>query len=298
MATFYGEKESNILKTWIYLTLMSLFVVAVGWGISYYTGSYIFLWVGLIVSIFSSFYSYFYSDKLVLRMSKAKKAKREDYAEYYRIVENLTISEGMLMPELFILKESQPNAFATGRNPENSVIAVTEGLLRVMDRSELEAVLAHELSHIKNRDVLLSTVVVVLAATVALMSRIFLRSTMFGRRGRGKGGLITLIFALVVALLAPLIATVIKLAVSRKREYLADSSAALMTRHPQALADALEKIKSYPKSMKAASDATAHLYIMNPFREDDDEGQKWIHKLFATHPPLEERIQKLKEVDI
>ena len=298
MATFYGEKESNILKTWIYLTLMSLFVVAVGWGISYYTGSYVFLWIGLGVSIFGSFYSYFYSDKLVLKMSNAQQIEKADYPEYYRIVENLTISEGMPMPKLFIIKENQPNAFATGRNPENSVIAVTEGLLQVMDRSELEAVLAHELSHIKNRDILLQTVVVVLAATVAFTSRIFLRSTMFGRRGRNKGGAVTLIVALLAAILAPLVATVIKLAVSRKREYLADSSAALMTRHPQALANALEKIKNYPKTMEVASDATAHLYIMNPFRDNDDKGQKWIHKLFATHPPLEERIQKLKEVDV
>ena len=298
MSTFYSEKESNILKTWAYLTLMSLFVVAVGWGVSYYTGNYFFLWFGLIISIVSSFYSYFYSDKLVLRMSSAQEIEKADYPEYYRAVENLTIAEGMPMPKLYILKESQPNAFATGRNPDNSVIAVTEGLLRVMDRSELEAVLAHELSHIKNRDILLQTVVVVLAATVAFLSRIFVRSTMFGRRSNNKGGAITLVVALLAAILAPLVATVIKLAVSRKREYLADSSAALMTRHPQALADALEKIKNYPKTMEVASDATAHLYIMNPFREEDDKGQKWIHKLFATHPPLEERIQKLKEVDV
>ena len=298
MATFYGEKESNILKTWIYLTLMSLFVVAVGWVISQYTGSYVFLWIGLAVSIFGSFYSYFYSDKLVLRMSNAKEAKKSDYPEYHRLVENLAMSEGMPMPKLYILNESQPNAFATGRNPDNGVVAVTEGLLRIMDRSELEAVLAHELSHIKNRDILLQTVVVVLAATVAFMSRIFVRSAMFGRRSRNKGGAITLIAALLAAILAPLVATILKLAVSRRREYLADSSAALMTRHPQALADALEKIKNYPKSMQAASDATAHLYIMNPFRDDDDKGQKWIHKLFATHPPLEDRINRLKEVDV
>ncbi len=298
MATFYGEKESNILKTWIYLTLMSLFIVAVGWAISQYTGSYMFLWIGLVISIFGSFYSYFYSDKLVLRMSNAEVAKKSEYPEYYRLVENLAMSEGMPMPELYILKEDQPNAFATGRNPDNSVIAATQGLLDIMDRLELEAVLAHELSHIKNRDILLQTVVVVLAATVAFTSRIFLRSAMFGRRSRNKGGIITLVFALLVAILAPLVATILKLAVSRKREHLADSSAALMTRHPQALADALEKIKNYPKSMKTANDATAHLYIMNPFRNDTDKKQKWIHKLFSTHPPLEERIGKLKEIDI
>jgi len=296
MSTFYNEKRSNIIKTWAYLTLMSLFVVGVGWVISYNTGSYIFLWFALLLSIFSSFYSYFYSDKLVLKMSKARKVKKEEAPEFYRIVENLTISQGMPMPQLFILEESQPNAFATGRNPENSVIAVTRGLLEMMDKTELEAVLAHELSHIKNRDVLLSTVVVVLAATVAFLSRIFLRSTFLGGRDRKKGGALMLIIALLVAILSPIVATVIQLAISRKREYLADSSAALMTRHPQALSEALQKIKNYPQGMEAASDATAHLYIMNPFRED--EGQKWIHKLFSTHPPLEERIAKISEIDV
>ncbi len=296
MATFYSEKESNILKTWAYLTLMSLFIVLIGWLLSYYMGSYFFLWFALTLSIFSSFFSYFYSDKLVLKMSKAKEIKKEEAPEFYRIVENLTISEGMPMPKLFIIEENQPNAFATGRNPQNSVIAVTRGLLEMMDRAELEAVLAHELSHIKNRDVLLSTVVVVLATTISFLSRIFLRSSFLGGRNRDNGGIITLIFALIVAILAPLIAIIIQLAISRKREYLADSSAALMTRHPKALGEALTKIKEYPQGMKTASDATAHLYIINPFRED--EGQKWIHKLFSTHPPLEERIAKINEIDV
>lgn len=296
MATFYSEKEANVIKTWIYLTLLSLFVAGVGWVISYYTGSYFFLWFALLLSIFTSFFSYFYSDKMVLKMSKARPVEKEEAPEFYRLVENLTISEGLPMPKLFIIDESQPNAFATGRNPENSVIAVTRGLLEMMDRTELEAVLAHELSHIKNRDILLSTAVVVLAATVAFLSRIFLRSAFLGGRNRKGGGVVTLIIALVVAILAPLVATVVKLAISRKREYLADSSAALMTRHPKALAEALQRIKDYPKTMQAASDATAHLYIMNPFRED--EGQKWIHKLFSTHPPLEERIEKIEQIDV
>ncbi len=295
MATFYSEKESNILKTWLYLTLMSLFVVGVGWGVSYYTGDFVFLWIALIFSVFSSFFSYFYSDKLVLRISNAKEIKKENAPEFYRVVENLTIAEGLPMPNLFIIEESQPNAFATGRNPKNSVVAVTRGLLEMMDRSELEAVVAHELSHIKNRDILLSTAVVVLALTVSFLSRIFLRSAIFGRRGGKKGGIITLVVALIVAILAPLIATIMKLALSRRREYLADSSAAIMTRHPQALASALQKIGEYPRSLSTASDATAHLYIMNPFR--GKEKKRWMHKLFSTHPPLEERIEKIKSID-
>ncbi len=200
------------------------------------------------------------------------------------------------MPNLFIVEDSQPNAFATGRNPKNGVIAVTRGLLEMMDRAELEAVLAHELSHIKNRDILLSTVVVVLATAIAFLSRIFFRSAFLGRRGRNKGSALTLVIALIVAILAPLVATVIKLAVSRKREHLADASAAIMTRHPQALSAALQKIKNYPQSMQNASDATAHLYIVNPFR--GEEGKRWIHRLFSTHPPLEDRISKLKEIDV
>jgi len=296
MATFYQEKERNVLKTWLYLTLMSLFVVFVGWLFSLYFGDYFFLYFALGLSIFFSFFSYFNSHKLVLRMSNAKQIKKEDAPEYYRIVENLTISEGMPMPNLFIVEDSQPNAFATGRNPKNGVIAVTRGLLEMMDRAELEAVLAHELSHIKNRDILLSTVVVVLATAIAFLSRIFFRSAFLGRRGRNKGSALTLVIALIVAILAPLVATVIKLAVSRKREHLADASAAIMTRHPQALSAALQKIKNYPQSMQNASDATAHLYIVNPFR--GEEGKRWIHRLFSTHPPLEDRISKLKEIDV
>ncbi len=296
MATFYGEKESNILKTWLYLTLMSLFVAGVGWAVSQWTGDYIFLWIAIIISLFSSFYSYFFSDKLVLRMSNANRIEKSDAPELYRIVENLTAAEGMPMPKIFIIEDGQPNAFATGRNPKNGVVAVTRGLLEMMEKSELEAVVAHELSHIKNRDILLQTVVVVLASVVAFLSRIFLRSTMLGGRRRREGSIITLVFALVVAILAPLVAAVIKLAISRKREYLADSSAVLMTRHPEGLARALQKIKDYPRTLSSANDATAHLYIMNPFRKDD--GQKWIHKLFATHPPLEDRISKLRAVDV
>ena len=296
MATFYGEKESNILKTWVYLTLMSLFVAGVGWLISWWTGDYLFLWVALIISIFSSFFSYFHSDKLVLKMSHAKQIEKNDAPELYRIVENLTIAEGMPMPKIFIIEDGQPNAFATGRNPKKGVVAVTRGLLDIMERAELEAVVAHELSHIKNRDVLLQSAVVVLASVVALLSRIFLRSAMFGGGRKKQGSIITLIFAVIIAILAPLVAAVIKLAISRKREYLADSSAVLMTRHPEGLAKALQKIKDYPRTLSSASDATAHLYIMNPFRKDD--GQKWIHKLFATHPPLEDRITKLRAVDV
>ncbi len=298
MATFYGEKESNILKTWLYLTIMSLFVVGVGWLISHQTGSYLFLWFAFLLSFFSSFYSYFYSDRLVLRMSKAGEVKKEDAPELFRIVENLSMAEGMPMPKIYILEESQPNAFATGRNPKNGVVAVTRGLMEMMSRAELEAVIAHELSHIKNRDVLLSTVLVVLASAVALLSRIFLRSAFLGggNRREGGGGAITLVIALVVAILAPLVAMIMKLAVSRKREYLADSSAVLMTRHPQALADALQKIKDYPHGISVANDATAHLYIINPFRGQD--AKKWIHKLFSTHPPLNDRIEKIKSVDV
>ncbi len=296
MATFYSEVESNILKTWVYLILMSLFVVGMGYLFSVYFGDYLFFWIAIFLSIVFSFSSYFYSDKIILRMSSAKEIKKEDAPELYRVVENLSISQGLPMPKIVVIEDLHPNAFATGRNPQNSVIGVTRGLLDMMEKSELEAVVAHELSHIKNRDILLSTVVVVLAMAVTFLSRIFTRSAMFGGGGRREGGgLVIILIAILVAILTPIISTIIRLAISRKREHLADASAVLMTRHPDSLARALIKIKEYPYSMKSANDATAHLYVVNPFRGKD--GQSWFHKLFSTHPPLEERIKRIKNID-
>lgn len=299
MGTFYGESEKNILKTWLYLAVFAMLLTGIGWAISYLTGNLWILYFAIFLSVFSSFYSYWKSDKLVLKMNSAEKAPEKEYPELHDTVENLAISVGLPKPELYIIKEDQPNAFATGRNPENSVIAVTEGLLERLEKDEIEGVIAHEMSHIQNRDVLVSTVAVVIAGVIAITSRIFLRATIFGGGGndsRDGDAAIQLIIALVIAIIAPLFAMMLRMAVSRKREYLADSSAVLMTRYPEGLASALEKISSHPSELESANEATANLYISNPLRGDDKKG--FMKKLFMTHPPVEDRIEKIRGIDV
>ncbi|MFW6026213.1 MAG: M48 family metallopeptidase, partial [Candidatus Woesearchaeota archaeon] len=264
MATFYNEARKNSMKTWFLLSFFSLLLIATGWGLSFAFGDITILYIAVIFAVISSFISYWKSDKIVLAMSNAKEAPEKDYPDIHNIVENLAISEGLPKPKIYIINEDQPNAFATGRNPEHGVIAVTKGLLDRLDKSETEAVIAHELAHIKNRDVLVSTIAVVFAGAISIASRIFLRSLIFGRGRRsnnsnGNGNALMLIIGIIVAILAPIFAVMIRLAISRKREYLADSSAILNTRYPDGLASALEKISSHPKELKAANDATANL---------------------------------------
>ncbi len=231
-------------------------------------------------------------------MSKAKEVKHEENPELYHIVENLCITAGLPLPRIYIIEEMSPNAFATGRNPEHAVIAVTRGLLEKLDRSELEGVIAHELSHIGNRDILLQTVVVVLVGMVALLSDLFVRWSIFGggkrssREGGGQLAGIMVLVGFVLAILSPFIATLIHMAISRKREFLADADGALLTRYPDGLASALEKISRDTTPLKAANKATAHLYIANPFKK------KKIRKIFSTHPPIEERVSALRGMDI
>jgi heat shock protein HtpX len=299
--TLYTHRESNIRKTWLYLTGFFLFVIFIGWVISYVMGNQMILWFSVVLAILMNFFSYWYSDKIVLAISRAKEIKKEDAPELYRIVENLSITAGLPVPKVYIIEEAQPNAFATGRNPKHSVVAVTRGLLERLDRTELEGVLAHELSHIGNRDVLLSTLVVVLAGVVVILVDFFFRIAFWGRvrdrdREGGQARVVIMLIALVLSVLAPLFATLIRLAISRKREFLADASGALLTRYPEGLARALEKIAQAPEPLKVASDATAHLFIASPFRQK--EKTFWLHKLFMTHPPIEERIRALREMDI
>ena len=253
--------------------------------------------IAVVLAVLMNIFSYWYSDKIVLAISKAKKIEKKDNPELYLLVENLSITAGLPMPRIYIINEDQPNAFATGRNPQNGVIAVTRGLLEKLERVELEGVLAHELAHIGNRDILLSTIVVVLLGMIVIMTDFFFRISFWGGAGRNdkdSGGLriIMIVVALALAILAPLIAQLMKLAISRKREFLADSSGALLTRHPEGLARALEKISRDPNPLKVANDATSHLYISNPFRGKNKNS--WLHKLFLTHPPAEERIAKLR----
>lgn len=296
--TLYTHAESNIRKTWIYLSFFFIFIIAVGWLISYLAGSPSILWLAVIISVLMSFLSYWYSDKIVLALAKAKPIEKKDSPELYRVVENLCITAGLPLPKIYILNEQQPNAFATGRNPKHAVVAVTRGLLEKLERAELEGVIAHELSHIGNRDMLLQAMVVVLVGVVVIMTDFFFRISFRGgfrsRDNRGGGGAqsVMLIISFALAILAPVLAQLIKLAISRKREFLADASGALLTRYPDGLARALEKISADRSELKAANDATSHLYIANPFR--GGEGASWLHKMFMTHPPIEERIKALR----
>lgn len=297
MSSLYTQKDSNIRKTWLLITFFLVVVIAIGWLFSYAYGSPIILYLAVAFSLVMNVTSYWYSDKIVLAMTRAKEVKREDNPELHRIIENLAIAAGLPKPRIYIISEAQPNAFATGRNPKHAAIAVTTGLLERLDRSELQGVLAHELAHVGNRDILVSTVAVVLAGFIAVVSDIFLRSMFWGfggRRNRNSGQLggILIVLAVVAAILAPIAATIIRLSVSRKREFLADASGALMTRYPEGLARALEKISKDPHQMRAASSANAHLWIASPVR--GRSSKSWFVKLFMTHPPVDERIAVLR----
>ena len=298
--TLYSHRDSNIRKTWFLITVFLLLVMGLGWVFSYIFASQEILIFAIFVSIFMSFASYWWSDKLVLGMTHAKEVKQNDNPELYRVVENLAITAGLPMPRLYLIDDISPNAFATGRNPKHAVVAVTRGLLEKLDRTELEGVLAHELSHIGNRDMLVSTVVVVLAGVVIYATDFLFRSLLWGgnRRQGGNGGHPALLLVGFFALIfSSLFATLLRFAVSRKREYLADSSGALLTRYPEGLASALEKLEQDKTNMRYANNATAHLFIESPFG-GDKHGRKvnFLAKLFMTHPPLEDRIRKLREL--
>lgn len=297
MATLYTHQSANKYKTWVLMTTFFLVVIGLGWFFSWTYDSPGILVFAVAFSIIMNIFSYWYSDKIVLKISGAQEVSESSHPDLYDIVENLAITAGLPMPKLYVINEPAPNAFATGRNPEHAAVAVTTGLLQRLDRTELEGVIAHELAHIGNRDILISTVVVVLVGFVALISDMFLRAQLFGFGGnRNRGGWIALI-GLVLALLSPLIASLIRLAISRKREFLADASGALLTRYPEGLARALEKISSYKGEMKRANHATAHLYISNPFG-GREEKTGFLTRLFMTHPPVEERIAALRSKEM
>lgn len=290
MATLYTQQDSNIRKTWLLMTIFLIVVIGLGWAFSYFFGSPAILYFAVFFSIVMNLGSYWYSDKIALKMSGAVLADEKKFKNLYNIVENLSITAGLPKPKIYIINDSSPNAFATGRNAENSAIAVTTGLLDILDKSELEGVVAHELSHIGNRDILISTIVVVLVGFVALLSNMFLRWSFFGGRSNnseGNAGIIMFVIGLALAILVPIVATLIQLAISRKREFLADASGALLTRYPEGLASALKKISTNPNQLKRVSKATAHMFIANPFK-----GKK-VSKFFMTHPPVEERINAL-----
>lgn len=298
MATLYTQQDKNIRKTWLLMTGFLVFIIGVTWVFAQAYGNSGILYFGIIFAILMNFFSYWYSDKIVLAMSGAHQISENENRELYRIVENLSITAGLPMPKLYVINDLAPNAFATGRDPEHAVIAVTSGLLNQLEKSELEGVVAHEMSHIGNRDILISTIVVMLVGFISLISDWFWRVSFYGgRRSRNsKGGELIIIIALVLAIFAPIIGSMIHLAISRKREFLADASGALLTRYPDGLAGALEKISSYPASMARANHATAHLYIASPFK--GGEAVSFITRLFMTHPPIEERIKILRGMEI
>lgn len=292
----YKIREQNVLKTWFLMTGFLVLVVLIGWFFSIYYNSPEVLYAFFVFSLLMNFFSFWFSDRVVLKISGAKLAKKEEYYDLYTITENLCISTGITMPKIYVIQDPSPNAFATGRNEKHSAIAVTTGLLNILERNELEGVVAHELAHIKNRDILLQSVVVVLVGLIALASDAFLR---FGFHDRGdrdnKAGLIIFIVGIVLMILAPITAMFIQLAISRKREFMADATGALMTRYPEGLANALKKISNYPVALKKTNHATAHLYISDPFKK---KNKSFFYKLFMTHPPVEERVKALLGVEI
>ncbi len=295
MSTLYTHQGSNIQKTWLLMTAFLVFVVAIGYGVSWYIGSPAILYISVLFALFMNIGSYWFSDKIVLKMTGAHPVTREDAPDLWNVGENLSITAGLPMPKVYIVDDPAPNAFATGRDPEHAVVAVTRGLLNMLNRTELEGVVAHELSHIGNRDMLVMTVAVVLAGFVAILADILSRSLMYGGGDRQKSP-IFLILGIVGIILAPIAAQLIQLAISRKREYLADASGALLTRYPEGLASALEKISTYGGAMQRASHATAHLFIADPFGNEKQGLLSKIGGLFQTHPPAVERIRILREM--
>lgn len=299
--TAWDHVSGNIFKTWLIMFLFSLFavgviyVIAQGFGYGQ-TGGLGIVGFALIMAGIMNFASYFWSDKIVLGISGAKELKHDDNKEIYHLVENLCIAAGLPTPKIYIISDSAPNAFATGRDPKHAAICFTTGILSKLNKQELEGVTAHELSHVGNRDTLLMAVVSVLVGTIALVSDFFMRSLWF-RRGNDRSGnnTVFLVIAIVAAILAPIVAILIQLAVSRRREFLADASGVLLTRYPQGLASALQKISSDKEPLEAANRGTAHLYIANPLKGKD--AKSWLAGLFNTHPSMEARIKALREME-
>lgn len=295
MATLYTQQDANVRRTWALMTLFFVVIVAVGWAVSYLYDAPEFLVVAVLVSIGMNVMSYWYSDTIALSISRARPASREEFFDLYTVTENLSITAGLPMPRVYVIHDAAPNAFATGRDPEHAAVAVTTGLLERLNRTELEGVIAHELSHIGNRDILLSTVVVVLVGLLSLISDFFVRTSFWGGgdRDRGQAGGVIALIGVLLIVLSPIIASLIRLAISRKREFLADASGALLTRYPEGLASALLKISAYDGKLKSATHATAHLFIANPFGGESGK-TSFLTKLFMTHPPVEERVQALR----
>jgi len=293
MATLYDQVSSNNRKAFFLIFFFLIFVILIGWAFSYYFDSNLILYFAVGFSMLMSFISYYNSDKIILTMTHAQEIQKVHHPELYRVVENLAITSGMPIPKIYILEEMQPNAFATGRDEKHAVVAVTRGLLEKLDKRELEAVIAHEIAHIKGKDVLIGSIIVVLVGIITILSDIFLRSIFWGGNNNSDNkNPLLIILAIVGMILAPIAATIIKLAISRKQEFKADANSALLTRDPEALISALVKISSDKTPLHRVDNATAHLYISSPFKKETS----WVNKLFMTHPPIEDRVNALRQL--
>ena len=293
----YNQIAANKRKTWFLIILVSGLIIGLSAVYGYIRGVDVAstIVIGTVISTIYSLFSYYFSDKVALATSGAQAIKKQDAPELWNMVENLCIANGQPMPTIHIIQDDSPNAFATGRGPEHASIAFTTGLLRVLDKTELEGVTAHELSHVKNYDIRVMTLVVVLVGAVMLIADLMLRGMYFNDRNeRNSNAGILIIVGMVLAILSPLFAQLIQLAVSRSREYLADASGAMLTRYPDGLARALEKIAVAGRPMRTANHATAHLFIANPFGPRG--GRSLFGSLFSTHPPIQERIKRLREM--
>ena len=296
MASLYTEQGKNIRKTWLLMTVFLVLIIAIGYFIAWYLQNPGILYIAVTFSLLMNVIAYWFSERIALASTGAKEADERQYRELHRILENLSITAGLPKPRLYVIDDPAPNAFAAGRDPRHAVVAVTTGLFARLERSELEGVIAHELSHIGNRDILVMTVAVVLAGFIAIISDMFLRMSFFGGGNRENRNPVMMIAGIVAIIIAPIAAQLIQLAISRKREFLADASGALLTRYPDGLASALQKISSYPAPMQRANHATAHLFISNPFGAH--EAGRFIAKMFSTHPPVEERIAALTQMRV
>lgn len=295
MATLYTQQSNNILKTYALMGGFLVLVIAVCYGVSIYLDNPAILYIGAILAMLMSVGSYWFSDRVVLSMTRARQVTKAEAPDLYNIVENLSITAGLPMPRVFVVDDPSPNAFATGRDPEHAVVAATTGLLQILDRSELEGVMAHELAHVGNRDMLVMTIAVVLAGFIAIVADFFSRAIFWGggRDSRDRHP-VFLIVGIIGIILAPIAAKMIQMTISRKREYLADATGALLTRYPEGLASALEKISRNNQPMRHISHATAHLFISDPYKANNRGLLNKINGLFQTHPPVEDRIIKLR----
>lgn len=301
MSIVYTEIGSNKRRTAILIALFLIFIIFTGYIFSKALNMAWILPVVVFFASFQAFASYWWSDKITLAISGAHQIEKKDNPELYRVVENLSITAGLPMPRVYVIDDSAPNAFATGRDPNHAVVAATTGLLEKLDKPELEGVIAHEMSHIGNYDIRLMMVVVVLVGIVVLMADWFLRFSFFGigddDNNSGELGAVFMVIGIILAILSPIFATLIQLSISRKREFLADADGALLTRFPEGLARALAKISADTVPLKRANKATAHLYITNPLKEHKGSSRGWFAGLFDTHPPVEERIKRLRGIE-